>query len=131
MAAPEPQEPLGKFLMGRLFFLWTKLSLGTIVPALPLLIGGFLLAFSITQWFKTGEWHASNGWVIAGWFGPTSWVNAPTNWLGLHKIVKFILDFPLWFSLPAVFYGVVALIASQFNGDAEPVPPTPHDYDRY
>jgi hypothetical protein len=75
------------------------------IAAVLLGIGGVGLALSILAWqsyvwLKTGEWPDL---TMATVFLPRVsssdfylWFIEPKSWYGLHVVVKFLLDFPLW-----------------------------------
>lgn len=94
-----------------------------VAVTLPLLSSFALFSFSLVRWLKTGVWHAADGWAIASWFGTNSWIDSPTTWLGLHKLVVAILDYPLWISLPPLtFLALLGTLAFEAIGSSQMQP---------
>ncbi len=61
------------------------------------LAAAMLIIFHTWSWLRTADWSL----VTACDLFPEStqvrrWLDGPVGWLGLHKLVKFALGFPLW-----------------------------------
>lgn len=85
-----------------------------------MLAGLGLAGFQVFIYLKSGEWVEVPLKALVE-FGPTeftSWLHAPTSWVGLHKIISGALEFmPL--SLSAVNAG-----AAMMGYQAEPKSPS-------
>jgi hypothetical protein len=84
------------------------------------LLVGFLgffigLMFETLKWLKFGTWNPVPGYVVFRYFFPHDWLESPTNWLGLHKIVVDLLGWPLFVIGPLMLLlpGVLFLIPGQ------------------
>jgi hypothetical protein len=86
--------------------------------AYGLAMGGFLVGFGIGvfQWLKTGHWPVYDGWLVMRHLGSNAWLDAPTSWIGLHRLVTLILDAPLILTVPLLFLGIGWVF--QANGEA-------------
>ena len=122
----------------RIWLLWV--SLGFVIHALAVLSG------QIGYWFRQGEWIAlpslylfipfeaprsmGNVGLIPNWFvGSWPWLESPTSWYGLHKIIYGTLES---FSIPGVSFILAALfffIALSDRGATVWQPPTNHAQD--
>ncbi len=66
-----------------------------VLGVLLILAGFLIIGFQIFLYLKNGEWIKLPLLYLVA-FGPdnfVSWLDNPTSWLGLHKIVYGILDF--------------------------------------
>jgi hypothetical protein len=63
-------------------------------------LAAVVLAWQFYTWLKTGHWpYLSMTTLTAPLVSGSEfseWLAAPQSWHGLHTIVKFLLDLPLW-----------------------------------
>jgi len=84
--------------------IWLLSLVGSIL-SLPVIVG-----YQIFDWLYTGQWH---GIALANWITPSvlplndfwQWVAEPHSWLGLHRVVVFLIyDVPVWMWLAFSLY---------------------------
>ena len=73
------------------------------IPGFVLAMSGFgLFAIQCLRWLRTGQWGSGpSTWWVTRYLSNDQqhWLAAPDLWLGLHKIVVWFLDLPLWITL--------------------------------
>jgi hypothetical protein len=82
----------------------------------PIICGAALLAHEGYRWLQTGSWEPYTM-LTLGLIPPgQTWVYAPMSWLGVHKVVWWILNRPAFIVLPlaadviaAILFGIVAI----------------------
>ncbi len=59
-----------------------------------------LLAWQFYLWLKTGHWPYLTMTTVTlplvSGSDFSAWLAAPQSWYGLHSVVRFMLDLPLW-----------------------------------
>lgn len=96
------------------------------------ILGGIIGAvFEFARWLQSGKWDPVTIWPLARMVIDSDWLSAPTSWLGLHKIVVWCLDLPLFLTGPALAVaigsGVCASIASDYQQESDRIEHQKHD----
>jgi hypothetical protein len=81
--------------------------------ALLILITGLAFAaLAAIGWLQTAQWKpATVGEVLSGWFGLREWIARPRAWLGLHRIVSWIVRVPVFLLLTILGVALAAISA--------------------
>ena len=72
---------------------WQKIV--NVLGVLLILAGLVIVGFQVFLYFKNGQWIELPLLYLAA-FGPdefVTWLNNPTSWVGLHKIIYVLLSF--------------------------------------
>lgn len=71
--------------------------LAYLVSLAVLLTGIGFAGYAALEWLRTARWQplTING-VLAGWPETREWVAHPRSWLGLHRVVTWILRVPVF-----------------------------------
>ena len=74
-----------------------------------ILVPIFILGSQTFEWFQTDVWTSVPTESVALWLGISlDWVNEPEEWKGLARIVRLLLDVPLYVS--SFFTGMLLVI---------------------
>lgn len=88
------------------------------ILAAALLLAGFCIpVYQGFLWLREGVWHPFQTGLAVQYFTADAgafwnWVYQPKEWIGLSRIVLFILHIPL-----SIFLIVTGLLLAMFNGD--------------
>jgi hypothetical protein len=85
--------------------LWRVLSLAVVSAGVGLTV------YAGVQWLQTAHWQplTING-VLASWPTTREWIAHPHSWVGLHRVVVWVLRVPVY--LIVTLLGVTLLIVS-------------------
>jgi len=81
--------------------------------ALLILVTGLLFTvLAAIGWLQTAHWKPITvAEALASWFGLREWIAHPRTWLGLHRIVSWILRVPVFLLLTILGVGLAAISA--------------------
>ena len=76
------------------------------------MMGGFAVIASVLgafaevyRWLQSGVWAPYDSWAIGRGFFDQSWLAVPESWVGIHLIVVWCLDMPLFIGLTLFVFG--------------------------
>jgi hypothetical protein len=65
--------------------------------------GGVILFLRSMRWLRTGVWYTdTTSYVLSEFTRSWSWLDHPTNWIGVWQIVNSVLSLPAWIVFPIV-----------------------------
>ncbi|HEX8574556.1 MAG TPA: hypothetical protein VF759_17580 [Allosphingosinicella sp.] len=91
--------------MGRRLEAWRKetkegyAGLAWFVFFAMVLAGPGLLAYQAYRWLRWGAWHTIS---VRDWLEWASFGTPRVGWVGVQRIIDFLLSLPLWLVTPAV-----------------------------
>ena len=64
-----------------------------------LIVGALIEGY---RWLQTGLWNPDDSWPVGRALLNPQWLDAPRSWLGLHRTVTAVLDWPLFVTAPLI-----------------------------
>jgi hypothetical protein len=79
--------------------------------SLAILVAGIAFAlYAGVQWLQTARWQPLTvSGALAAWPETREWIARPQNWLGLHRLVRWILRVPVFIIVTLVGLALFAL----------------------
>jgi len=85
-----------------------------------LMVGIGLTVYACVEWLQTARWQPLNvNGALASWPTTREWLAHPRSWLGLHRVVVWVLRVPLFVMVTALGVALSLVTAPPSRDSAE------------